>query len=218
MTDRAFLALDLSTPRGNLAVVRGDEVLFDESFQSERSHNAQAFAPLRRALAAVGGRPLAVVVGLGPGSYTGVRIAIAIAQGLALSLGATVIGWPSITAPGQGLANYRVIGDARRAAYYVAELADGGLHGGIELVTAVEAQARLEQTVDLPWLSFDSKAPFQSSRVQCACPSAVRLAQLAQALPEAELLEKAATVLEPLYLQEAFITVARKPGKQIPHS
>ena len=75
-----LLALDLSTAHGSIAVVRGDDVLFQSSFQSERSHNAQVFAPLREALAAAGEGLTGIVIGNGPGSYTGVRIAIAAAQ------------------------------------------------------------------------------------------------------------------------------------------
>ncbi len=49
-----LLALDLSTAHGSLAVVCGNEVRFEASFQSERSHNARVFAPLQKALAAAG--------------------------------------------------------------------------------------------------------------------------------------------------------------------
>ena len=84
--NRTLLALDLSTAHGSIAVVRGgSDVLFQSSFQSERSHNAQVFAPLRDALAAAGDGLTGIVIGNGPGSYTGVRIAIAAAQGVALS-------------------------------------------------------------------------------------------------------------------------------------
>ena len=87
MPTRTILALDLSTPRGDLAVLRGDDVVFTSAFVSERSHNAQVFAPLREALAVAGSDLDLIVIGTGPGSYTGVRIAIAAAQGVALSRG-----------------------------------------------------------------------------------------------------------------------------------
>ena len=95
-----LLALDLSTAHGSIAVVRGDDVLFRSTFQSERSHNAQVFAPLREALAAAGDQLTGIVIGNGPGSYTGVRIAIAAAQGIALSRNVWSVGCPSLAGPG----------------------------------------------------------------------------------------------------------------------
>ncbi|HRK16825.1 MAG TPA: hypothetical protein PK490_21265, partial [Prosthecobacter sp.] len=95
------LALDLSTPRGVIAVTCGAAVLFEAAFVSERSHNARLFAPLAEALAVIGERRARMVVGTGPGSYTGVRIAIAAAQGVAVSRGWTVAGLPTLAcAPG----------------------------------------------------------------------------------------------------------------------
>ena len=62
-----LLALDLSTAHGSLAVVCGGEVRFEASFQSERSHNARVFAPLRDALEAAWPELTGVVIGNGPG-------------------------------------------------------------------------------------------------------------------------------------------------------
>ena len=213
MTAPTVLALDLSTARGEIALVRGEEVLFEDSFQSERSHNAQVFAPLGRALAAAGTRLDLIVVGSGPGSYTGVRIAIAAAQGVALSRGVPVIGWPSIAAPDGGHENFQVIGDARRGSYYVAMVRKGCLALPIEILEASAAQGCVEVG---DWLTFDAKVPFDLPRVCRAHPSAVRLARLGLGLSAEEIQALAALPLEPLYLQEAFITTARKPGKHVP--
>ena len=123
-----LLALDLSTAHGSIAVVRGDDVLFRSSFQSERSHNAQVFAPLREALAVAGSELTGIVIGNGPGSYTGVRIAIAAAQGIALSRNVWCVGWSSLTAPDvDAPASFSVIGDARRQSFYLARVENGRL-------------------------------------------------------------------------------------------
>jgi len=212
MTRRTVLAIDLSSARGSIAVVCEEEVLFQAIFQSERSHNAQLFTPLQQALSVIGESRAIIAIGTGPGSYTGVRISIAAAQGVALSRGWPVLGWPSITTA--DLPAYRVLGDARRGQFYTAEVSAGRLTRELEIMTAVEALACLEQTG--PWLSFDAKPPLSLSPAALHLPDALVLARLVLQLPEAELRELSARPFEPIYLQEAFITVAKKAGKHVP--
>ncbi len=207
-----LLALDLSTAQGSLAVVCGGEVRFEASFQSERSHNARVFAPLRDALAAAGPDLTGVVIGNGPGSYTGVRIAIAAAQGIALSRGVWCAGWSSLAAPDiQTGPSYRVIGDARRQSFYLAEVQNGRLMPEIETVSPEVARERCAD--GSPWLTFDPQVPLGLSQVLQARPKALHLAQIVAALPEAELRDLIARPLIPHYLAEAFITKPKRlPG------
>lgn len=206
---QTLLALDLSTAHGSIAVVRGDDVLFQASFQSERSHNAQVFAPLRDALAAAGDDLAGIVIGNGPGSYTGVRIAIAAAQGIAISRNVWCVGWSSLTAPDiDAPANYSIVGDARRQSFYLARVENGRLLPDIETVSPEIAQERVS-TGD--WLTFDAKAPLGLEHVRVAKPNAVRLARNVQRLSAAELEELVAQPLIPHYLAEAFITMAKRP-------
>ncbi|MBK8038555.1 MAG: tRNA (adenosine(37)-N6)-threonylcarbamoyltransferase complex dimerization subunit type 1 TsaB [Verrucomicrobiaceae bacterium] len=206
----AFLAIDLSTSQGSLAVVCGEEVRFEASFQSERSHNARVFAPLRNALEAAGADLTGVVIGNGPGSYTGVRIAIAAAQGIALSRGVWCAGWSSLAAPDiQTGPNYRVIGDARRQSFYLAEVQNGRLMPEIETVSPEVARERCAD--GSPWLTFDPQVPLGLSQVLQARPHAAHLGQIVAALPEAELRDLIARPLIPHYLAEAFITKPKRP-------
>lgn len=205
-----LLSLDLSTAHGSLAVVCGGEVRFEASFQSERSHNARVFGPLREALEAAGDDLTGVVLGNGPGSYTGVRIAIAAGQGIALSRGVWCAGWSSLAAPDLETApNYRVIGDARRQSFYLAEVKDGHLMPEIETVSPEVARERCAD--GSPWLTFDPQVPLGLSQVVQARPSAITLAQIVAALPEAKLRELIARPLIPHYLAEAFITKPKRP-------
>lgn len=206
----AVLALDLSSPRGVLAVVRDGEVLHEAAFVSERSHNARLFAPLGEALEALGAGPARLVVGTGPGSYTGVRIAIAAAQGVALARGWPVFGLPSLVTA--AAAPYRVLGDARRGQYYVADIA-GGAVAELRLLDAEAARAEVATGGD--WFTYDAVVPLGLTNVQAARPDAVALARQAAGLDEATVAARAALPLEPLYLQEAFITTAKKAGKQV---
>lgn len=207
-----LLALDLSTAHGSIAVVQGDDVLFQSSFQSERSHNAQVFAPLREALAAAGDELAGIVIGNGPGSYTGVRIAIAAAQGIALSRGVWCVGWSSLTAPDiEAPAAYNVIGDARREHFYVARVENGHLLPDLEIVSAETAHKRSANGAI--WLTFDPKPPLGLANALQVKPDAVKLARHVQALPEAERRMLSEQPLTPHYLAEAFITLPRKAGK-----
>lgn len=209
---RTVLALDLSTSRGVIAVLHDGAVVYDQGFTAERSHNAQVFAPLRAALNAVGDGPAVLVIGTGPGSYTGVRIAIAAAQGVALCRGWPVVGWPSIaTSP---VADCHVLGDARRGMYYYATVTNR-LLGPIHIVDAATAQAQVEQTGG-DWFTFDAKVPLGLETVKSVQPDAIALAQIVIGLPEAEIQAQNTRPLEPLYLQEAFITTAKKAGKKVP--
>lgn len=205
------LALDLSTTRGTIAVTCAGETRFETSFTAERSHNAQVFAPLGEALDVIGQSPAVIVVGTGPGSYTGVRIAIAAAQGVALSRGWPLIGWPSIATAAE--ADYQVIGDARRGHFYTTTISQRSLDP-ITILDADSARAQVE--AGGVWRSFDTKVPLDLPQVQLCQPSASRLGQIVSALDPSEISRLAASPLEPLYLQEAFITVAKKAGKAVP--
>ena len=203
-----LLALDLSTAHGSIAVVRGDDVLFRSTFQSERSHNAQVFAPLREALAAAGNELTGIVIGNGPGSYTGVRIAIAAAQGIALSRNVWCVGWSSLTAPDIAAPeNYNVIGDARRQSFYLARVENGRLLPDLDIVSAEVAR---ERTADCEiWYTYDAKPPLDLPLIS-AKPDAAKLAQIVQSFHPDELAALISQPLIPHYLAEAFITMPKR--------
>lgn len=90
-----LLALDTSTAWASLALYDGRSVTAELSWQAERRHGDELFPMLERVLA-LGRVPLAkverIAVALGPGSFTGVRIALATAKGLARGGGAALAG------------------------------------------------------------------------------------------------------------------------------
>ncbi len=200
----AYLGIELSTARGSVAVAAGGEVLFEAEFGAGRSHNALLFEPLRAALAAAGERLAGIVVGTGPGSYTGVRIGIAAAQGVALSRQVPVAGVSSLLAWG-GETDYGVVGDARRGRLYMARVRGGVLEEPIALI-APENFDEVRATKGLArWVSCDAVAPVPG--VEMVRPSARWLAGRACA-GGVDWSEK--RPLEPHYLEGAFITKARK--------
>lgn len=212
MTERTVLALDLSSARGVIAVTRGQEVLFETSFQSERSHNAQVFPPLREALAIIGKQKAVIAFGTGPGSYTGVRISIAAVQGIALSRGWPVVGLPSIATI--HLPHYHVLGDARRGSFYTATVSDGQLIVPPTLQTAELALAEISKGGK--WITLDTKAPSISMDLECYQPEAQQLGRIVGQWSDEEVNSKSTDQLEPIYLQEAFVTIAKKVGKTVP--
>lgn len=221
MAARSILALELSTSHGSVAVLHDGAVVFESSFMSKRSHNAQLFGPLGMALEACGPLPLdTIVVGLGPGSYTGVRIAIAAAQGVALSRRARVIGLPSMAAiQADGLdESYAVIGDARRGSFHAAVVMERRLAGEIELMDEaalrqwVNGKAEAGRSV----CTTDEAVPLDLPGVIRGVPSAAQLAHNASLLTDAELGGLAGQILEPLYLRDAFVTTPRKPWLDVP--
>ncbi len=213
--NRLVLALDLSSSRGSVAVLRAGELIFTASFLSERSHNACLFGPLGQALDHAGHEPDGlIVVGTGPGSYTGVRISIAAAQGVGLARHWPILGIPSICTA--AASDYQVIGDARRGMYYHARISQGRM---IQAPTLREANAMEQLWCDSrgqTWVSFDSKPPLPFPGLLQIAPDAAALARLALSFSLEEKQSLAATPLEPYYLQEAFITTARKMGKHVP--
>jgi len=94
------LTLDTATPYLSLGLFRGEEGL-GRVVRVERRHEEVLFDLLEEALREVGARREEIgtlVLGEGPGSYTGLRIALAAGQGIGLALGARVYGISSLLA------------------------------------------------------------------------------------------------------------------------
>jgi tRNA threonylcarbamoyladenosine biosynthesis protein TsaB len=118
----ATLAIETSTEHLSLAVARGDEIL--ESTQAVGQRHAELILPeIGRLLAAAGSgiaSLTAVVFGAGPGSFTGLRIACGVAQGLALARGLPVLGVGTLEALAEQSGAERVVAclDARMGEVY----------------------------------------------------------------------------------------------------
>ena len=120
-----FAAIETSTEWCSVALWQGGEIAALERRAVHR-HSELALPMLERLLQAAGLGPRAldaVAFGAGPGSFTGLRIACGLAQGLALAAGVPVIGISTLEALAEESGASRVIAclDARmREVYYAA--------------------------------------------------------------------------------------------------
>lgn len=90
-----ILAIDTATQYASLALYHQNGVLAEESWFSGRNHTVEVMPRLARMLAQASLKVAdltALAVSLGPGSFTGVRISLAAAKGLALPHKLPVIG------------------------------------------------------------------------------------------------------------------------------
>lgn len=142
------LALDTATPAPSLAVLRDGETLLERILPPEPGAGRRIAHEIHLLLesAGVGVRDLGeIVVGIGPGGFTGLRIGIATALGLGQALSIPVAGVVSLEALALGMADHAPAGallvpviDAKRQEVFAAGYrieADG------DLVTIIEPVA-----------------------------------------------------------------------------
>src|ERR1043166_7640005 len=136
------LAIELSTSRGSLAWLDG-EIEFTREWPNDRKNSAVFFENLQE-LRRKFGAPETIIVGLGPGSYAGTRIAISAAIGIQRSCDARLMGYPSICAMECDVQEYCVIGDARRKSFFFARILRNELIEGPVLFPSSDLKAKLK--------------------------------------------------------------------------
>ncbi len=207
-----ILALEFSSETRSVAVVEAGRVAGRAAESGGRS--TRAFALIDAALREAGWEREAIeclAVGLGPGSYTGIRAAIALAQGWQIARRVKVLGVGSeeclaAQAHGEGIhgvAHFLI--DAQRGEFYYAraELAETATSvEALRIIGQEEARSLLAGTLVVEPALLHL---FPNARV--LCPDAAALGQLASARSDFVSAEK----LEPVYLRPAQFVKAPPP-------
>ena len=96
-----LLALDTSTSTASVAVYDGERVLSETTWLAGREHSSRLLVEAQMALARISLTNVdlsGLVVARGPGSFTGVRVALSLAKGIAAALHVPVWGVSSLDA------------------------------------------------------------------------------------------------------------------------
>ena len=119
------LAIDTSTSRTSVAIIDGNTILFSGFRDGATAHGPSLPALVQEALAV--SNVDEVVVGMGPGPFTGLRVGIAFAQSFALARDMPVRGVCSLDAIAAQVdeKDFIITVDARRKEVYWARYIDG---------------------------------------------------------------------------------------------
>jgi tRNA threonylcarbamoyladenosine biosynthesis protein TsaB len=101
VVERPILAIDTATEMAGIALYCGEGLLAEESWRSPGTHTVELTPRIVRMLerAIIPAAQLrGLAVALGPGSFTGLRIGLALAKGLALALKLPLVGVPTLDA------------------------------------------------------------------------------------------------------------------------
>jgi tRNA threonylcarbamoyladenosine biosynthesis protein TsaB len=202
-----ILAFEFSSDQRSVALARGGVVL-SEAAESGGYRVTNAFALTEKVLAEtkIPREEIEVIaVGLGPGSYTGIRAAIAVAQGWQLARGVRLLGVNSaecLAAQAQAekiFGRVNVVIDAQRNEFYLA---------GWEISAAERREIlplKIVPAAEIEALKAAGEICAGPEQARILFPSAAMTARLAVGRTDFTAGEK----LEPVYLREtAFVKAA----------
>lgn len=202
-----ILALDSSSPVASVAAVsfEGDaeSLLFEENTPHARSDSSVLFKALEKAVSLCG-TPDALCVGLGPGSYNGLRASIAAARAMATALELPLHTLPSpLGLPGP-VEGFWAAGDARGGHLWVACVKEGAFLEEPILISPENVSRHLATRPDFPVFGSAPLGEIPSLRI--TTPSAMALARLAHRCDPVYL---SPLTPEPLYLKTPHITAPK---------
>jgi tRNA threonylcarbamoyladenosine biosynthesis protein TsaB len=226
-----LLALDTSTRYASLALVDGSRMLAELTWEVGQRHSTELLERLEWLLASSGVRSsmlTGIAVALGPGSFNGVRVALAAAKSLAFARGVPLYGHPTLDVIAWGAASSErpvwALLEAGRGQVYAAAYATPARtargwapRDGYHVMTPAELAMHIGKSVLFcgEW-SEATRGILQEAlaeRAWFASPLSPRraswLAELALERVDGGQADDPAA-LEPLYLRRPAITVSKK--------
>ena len=211
------LSIDTASSLASVALSRGGEVIAESTWQCQRNHSVELLPAIERLLGDVSESAsdlTAVFVSVGPGMYTGLRVGVATAQGLARASGLPLVGvgrleldaYPHASFAGDVIAVHRAgRGDLAWATYRDGpwrELAPPHLAKPDELADSLRQRTLLTGEIDEELTAL--LAERAGDRAEIAVPAtpgrSVALAELGHARLEAGAAHEPALV-SPVYLR-----------------
>ncbi len=218
-----LLAIETATPVCAAALTRGETLVVEYRAAIRNAHGRLLTRVIDRLLADAGWQPgdlEALAVSIGPGSFTGLRIGLALAKGIALAREIPIAAVPTLEVlAAQAPVERGLIAPlvrSRADEYYIAlyERSDGGL-------------TALQEVQILPWGEIPRTVPAEAMLIGSApeqsLPPGYRAAPAASALPGALTVARLGwqrlqegrrenpDLLEPLYLQEFIVGKPKQP-------
>jgi len=209
---RTVLIIETSTEAASIALAADGKIVAEKGFVSDRRHNALLFTPLAEILEIHGSRSFdAVLVGSGPGSYSGTRVGIAAAQGAALVAGCKVVAVPSLLATPEALSGKTclAVGDARRGSFWLAKINGGELVDGPKLTDRIGFESALE-TARADGTAIFFMEGIRGMEIPLSRPTAAGLWQAWQAASPQSRALRAGKAPQPIYLSPPHITPSKK--------
>ena len=152
-----LLAIDTSTRSVGVALYDGDQIWNETTWTSQDYHTVE-LAPGIQDVLQKSGVEIAdlevIAVAIGPGSFTGLRIGLAVAKGIALARHIPILGVPTLDIvalatplmPGSALAAVLRVGRGRLAVgWYQAERTGWRSSQKIEVLTAPDLADRIQE-------------------------------------------------------------------------
>jgi tRNA threonylcarbamoyladenosine biosynthesis protein TsaB len=183
-----ILAMDTSTRSLTVALLRNHECIAEAGLEAERNHSLYLVPVIQQMMAEQGlslKQIQAIAVGVGPGSYTGVRIGVTVAKTMAWSLNIPVYGVSSLSAYAHAArasldlaedTHYLPLLDARRTQIYTAlfrdraglweRMADDCITLASDWFTQIESILLKDEAKRL--VIIGDTAPFTAEIAQCS--------------------------------------------------
>ena len=196
-----ILAIETSSATSSIAVAENGQIMDVRRFVAPRGRGAEIFTLLEEMRPAWSGMER-MAIGVGPGSYNGLRTACTLAGSFQMTLGIEIVTSPSCCLLDVEESDYIALGDARGGRIWVASIRSRRLQGEMSLLTCAEA-GDFVRNASLTAYAVGTVQGFE--HLPPATPDAAVLANLAPALPTAD-----PAKIEPLYLKPPHITAPRE--------